>query len=78
MLRVESGTGAVHTAPAHGPDDFMMAKQFHLPLDNPVGNDGCFTAATPIFAGLHVNKVNEKIMSIAIARRIVASHYNTS
>ena len=41
-VTVESGTGAVHTAPAHGQDDFVVAKQYALPLDNPVGDDGCY------------------------------------
>lgn len=61
-VTVESGTGAVHTAPAHGQDDYMIGKKYKLPLENPVGNDGCFTAGTPIFAGLHVSKVNEKVI----------------
>ncbi|HEX4045823.1 MAG TPA: isoleucine--tRNA ligase [Gammaproteobacteria bacterium] len=62
-VTVEAGTGAVHTAPAHGVDDFLMGKQYHLMLDNPVGDDGCYTASTPLFAGLHVNKANEKIIA---------------
>jgi len=61
-VTIEAGTGAVHTAPAHGVDDYLVGKQFDLPLINPVGDDGCFTAATPLFAGLHVSKANEKIL----------------
>ncbi len=62
-VTAESGTGAVHTAPAHGQDDYVVGKKYHLPLDNPVGDDGCFTANTPLFAGQHVNKVNELIIA---------------
>ncbi len=61
-VTVDSGTGAVHTAPAHGQDDYAMGKQYHLPLDNPVLDDGCFSANTLLFAGMHVNKVNDKII----------------
>jgi isoleucyl-tRNA synthetase len=61
-VTVEAGTGAVHTAPAHGVDDYMMGKKYHLPLENPVGDDGCFTASTPLFAGLYVSKANEKVI----------------
>lgn len=61
-VTTETGTGAVHTAPAHGVDDYVVGKKYDLPLENPVGDDGCFTATTPIFAGLHVSKSNERII----------------
>ncbi len=61
-VTIETGTGAVHTAPAHGVDDYVIGKKYQLPLENPVGDDGCFTADTPIFAGLHVSKANERII----------------
>ncbi len=61
-VTLETGTGAVHTAPAHGVDDFNIGKQYHLPLDNPVGDDGCFTPNTPLFAGVHVRKADEKVI----------------
>jgi len=67
-VTVDSGTGAVHTAPAHGIDDYLIGQHYHLPLDNPVGDDGCFTAATPLFAGVHVNKANEKIIEALQAK----------
>ncbi len=61
-VTMESGTGAVHTAPAHGLDDYEIAKYYNLPLDNPVGDDGCYISTTEIFAGKHVNKVNDEII----------------
>lgn len=63
-VTIETGTGAVHTAPAHGEDDFLMAKQFNLPVENPVGDDGCYISTTPLFAGLHVSKANEKVLEV--------------
>lgn len=63
-VTIDSGTGAVHTAPAHGQDDFIIGQQYGLPLDNPVGDDGCFTADTPLFAGLYVGKANDKIIDV--------------
>lgn len=62
-VTVESGTGAVHTAPAHGQDDYLIGKKYQLPLDNPVGDDGCYTAVTPIFAGLHVSKADASVIA---------------
>jgi isoleucyl-tRNA synthetase len=61
-VTVDAGTGAVHTAPAHGQDDYVIGKKYNLPMDNPVGNDGCFVANTIIFAGMHVSKVNDKVI----------------
>ena len=65
-VTIEAGTGAVHTAPAHGVDDYIMGKKYNLPLENPVGDDGCYISTTPLFAGLHVNKANEKIIEALV------------
>lgn len=37
------GTGIVHTAPAYGEEDYKTGRRYHLPLVNPVGDDGAFT-----------------------------------
>lgn len=63
-VTVDAGTGAVHTAPAHGQDDYVVGQKYHLPLINPVGDDGCFTSSTEIFAGEHVTKVNDQIINL--------------
>ena len=34
---MEAGTGAVHTAPAHGVDDYIVGQKYGLPVENPVG-----------------------------------------
>ena len=46
-VTAEAGTGLVHTAPAHGTDDFIIGKRYALPVNNPVGGDGKFLANTP-------------------------------
>lgn len=60
-VTLDAGTGAVHTAPAHGQEDFVVGQRYNLPLDNPVDSKGVFTAGTPFFAGEHVFKVNTHI-----------------
>lgn len=62
-VTVDSGTGAVHTAPAHGVDDYQLGREYHLPLNNPVGDNGCFLANVEYFAGIHVSKANEPILA---------------
>ncbi|MBS1142256.1 MAG: Isoleucyl-tRNA synthetase [Proteobacteria bacterium] len=45
-VTTEAGTGLVHTAPAHGVDDYNIGKKYGLPVNNPVGNDGKFISTT--------------------------------
>ncbi len=63
-VTVETGTGAVHTAPAHGQDDYVVGSRYNLPIDNPVDDKGCFIPGTPFFAGEHVYKVNEHVIGV--------------
>jgi isoleucyl-tRNA synthetase len=59
----DAGTGLVHTAPAHGMDDYVVGLKYNLDLHNPVGNDGCYLASTEFFAGLNVFKANEQVIA---------------
>ena len=61
-VTVEAGTGAVHTAPGHGQDDFIVGQKYGLEVDNPVAGNGTFLPGTPLFEGMHVNKANEEIL----------------
>lgn len=61
-VTTESGTGCVHTAPAHGVDDFNVGKQYDIEVYNPVGNNGVYLDNTPLFAGQFVFKANEPII----------------
>ena len=61
-VTTDAGTGAVHTAPAHGQDDYVVGSRYGLPVDNPVGPDGRFLPDTPLFAGLHVFAANERVI----------------
>ena len=63
-VTIEAGTGAVHTAPGHGQEDFVVGQQYGLEVDNPVGSDGCFLPATEFFAGESVHKVNPHVIEV--------------
>jgi isoleucyl-tRNA synthetase len=60
---LETGTGAVHTAPAHGADDFETGVKYGLPIGNPVDERGHFTAEAGPYAGMHVFDANAKIVA---------------
>jgi len=57
-VTLEAGTGAVHTAPAHGQEDFVVGIKYSLPVDNPVMGDGRFREGTPFVAGMKVDEAN--------------------
>ncbi|MGR9012219.1 MAG: isoleucine--tRNA ligase [Gammaproteobacteria bacterium] len=63
-VTTEAGTGAVHTAPGHGQDDYVVGLKYGLPVDNPVGNDGVFLPSTEIFAGEHVFNANAHVLEV--------------
>ncbi len=67
-VTTEAGTGAVHTAPGHGLEDFIVGERYGLAVDNPVGEDGKFLAGTDLFAGEHVFKANDHVVEVLKAR----------
>ncbi len=61
----DAGTGAVHTAPGHGEDDFIVAKAYHLPTLCPVDAKGVMTAeAGERLAGLFYEKANDVVLDM--------------
>lgn len=61
-VTTEAGTGAVHTAPGHGQDDYIVGTKYGIDVYNPVGSNGVFLPDTEIFAGQHINKANDAII----------------
>ncbi len=57
-----SGTGAVHTAPGHGVDDYKVGLLYQLKVDNPVGGNGVYLPTSPLFPGVHIYKANPQII----------------
>lgn len=59
---LETGTGAVHTAPGHGADDFNTGVKYNLPILNPVDATGHFTAEAGRYAGQFIFDANGAII----------------
>ncbi len=70
-VTVEAGTGLVHTAPAHGVEDYAVGLHYHLVVDNPVGDDGVFMASVPLVGGLGVWAANPVIIEALKARHLL-------
>ena len=61
-VTLDAGTGLVHTAPAHGLDDYVIGSRYGLPVDNPVDDDGVFFGRVPLVGGLSVWKANDVVI----------------
>lgn len=61
-VTLDTGTGAVHTAPGHGQDDYLVALEFDVPLLMPVDDNGRFTDEAGQFAGLDTDEANPQII----------------
>jgi len=67
-VTLDAGTGAVHTAPGHGQEDYVVGQKYHLKVDNPVDTNGKFLEGTPLFEGQHVFKANDSVLDVLKAK----------
>ncbi len=65
-VTTETGTGAVHIAPAHGQEDYEVGLQYGLPVDHAVMANGCFQPDAPLVGGMSVYKANNAIIETLI------------
>ncbi len=72
-VELSGGTGAVHTAPGHGEDDYFVALKYGLDVIMPVDDKGCYDESVvglnllpnpEEFVGMHIFKANEKILEL--------------
>lgn len=75
-VTTDAGTGAVHTAPGHGQDDYVVGMKYGLPVDNPVDSNGVFLPSTEFFAGEHVFSANDHVVEILKEKGQLARHEN--
>jgi isoleucyl-tRNA synthetase len=78
-VTTDAGTGAVHTAPDHGVDDFNVGRANGIGTLNLVDENGIYTTGAGEFAGQHVYKVDEAIIAKldeanALVRRETITH----
>ncbi|ODS53555.1 MAG: isoleucine--tRNA ligase [Acidobacteria bacterium SCN 69-37] len=67
-VTLEQGTGAVHTAPGHGAEDFVTGVKYGLDVYAPIGRDGRFLSDVGIVAGLKIFDANP-VVQAALAER---------
>ena len=62
FVTTEQGTGIVHCAPSHGPDDFNLCLNNNIKAIETVDGDGRYTNEIKIFEGLHIFKANSVVI----------------
>jgi isoleucyl-tRNA synthetase len=67
-VTLEQGTGAVHTAPGHGSDDFATGVKYGLEIYAPVGPSGHFLETLELFGRQRVFDANPTIVEALKAR----------
>ncbi len=67
-VTLDAGTGAVHTAPGHGQEDYEVGLKYGLDVYAPVDQKGRFTKETGEFAGQPVFKANKGIIELLKSR----------
>jgi isoleucyl-tRNA synthetase len=61
-VTLDTGTGAVHTAPGHGLEDYETGIKYNLDIVSPLDDYGRFTEEVPRFKGLFTGYANDRII----------------
>jgi len=61
-VTLEDGTGAVHTAPGHGEEDYQTGLKYNLPILSPVDDEGKFTKEAGKYEGLKIWDANKVVI----------------
>ncbi len=79
-VTTETGTGFVHTAPAHGVDDYQVCNKNNIEVENPILPNGTYREDIEFFSGMHVRKVEDEIIAKLIEKNslINCEDYNHS
>ncbi|MEO8999412.1 MAG: isoleucine--tRNA ligase, partial [Rhodanobacter sp.] len=75
-VSAEDGTGAVHTSPDHGVEDFVVAREYGIGLLNYIEPRGTYRADTPAadtleLGGMHIWKANDAIVDLLRQRGVL-------
>ena len=63
FVTTDQGTGIVHVAPSHGPDDFMLGLKNNIPAENTINDSGYYTDIIKHFSGTHIFKADKVVIS---------------
>ncbi|HEY6252304.1 MAG TPA: isoleucine--tRNA ligase [Candidatus Angelobacter sp.] len=70
-VTTDQGTGAVHTAPSHGADDFCTGTKYKLDQSTRVDEAGKFSEGLPEYLGKTVFEANPEIIELLKTRNVL-------
>jgi len=73
-VTMDTGTGAVHTAPAHGADDFMTGVKYRLDVGCDVDDAGIIRSGLREYQGMQVFKANQPIVELLKSRGVLLGY----
>jgi len=62
FVTLEQGTGIVHSAPSHGPDDFDLCLKHGIKAFNTMNDAGLYSDEIPFFSGTHIFKADSQVI----------------
>ncbi|MGI9079256.1 MAG: isoleucine--tRNA ligase [Acidimicrobiales bacterium] len=71
FVATDEGTGIVHLAPAFGADDMDAAREWDLPVVNPVVADGTFDERITPWAGRRVKETDREVIADLASRGLL-------
>jgi isoleucyl-tRNA synthetase len=73
-VTTSAGTGVVHTAPAHGQEDYAVGLKYDLPVNCPVNDRGVFFENVEQLAGQFIFKANASVIEILENNNVLLNH----
>ena len=73
FVTLEQGTGIVHAAPSHGPDDFNLCLKNGIKATNTISDGGLYSKEVPFFSGTHIFKADKIVIEKLIENKSLLS-----
>ena len=71
FVTLEQGTGIVHAAPSHGPDDFNLCLKHGIKASNTINDGGLYSNDIPFFSGIHIFKADIQVIEKLLEHKIL-------
>jgi isoleucyl-tRNA synthetase len=62
FVTLDQGTGIVHCAPSHGPDDFNLCLKHGIKATDTINDGGVYSDEIPFFSGMHIFKADKNVI----------------
>ena len=74
FVTLEQGTGIVHSAPSHGPDDFNLCLKHGIKASNTMNDAGLYSEEVPYFSGTHIFKADSQVIEKLSEHKSLLGH----